>query len=370
MKKIRFTLLMLLGLSVSALAHHPNPKNLKANFIKGNPEIKTISAITFGPESILFIGDATVAEVMAIDMSDMTEAQSGEVDLSKVDETLAMQMGTTTDQISITDMAVHPESNQVFLSVQHNSGNAMLFKLNGEKFVNVPMNDVMYSKQGLNDAVASDAKDRRGRTLRKWAISDIQYTDGKLMLTGLSNKEFGSTFRSMAFPFTEDQSYASLEIYHAAHGKYETHSPVKTFMPIALNEKPHIIASYTCTPLVIFPVDELKNGEHTKGKTVAELGNWNTPLDIIELQKEGERYVFMANSSRALMKIKVSDIEKFDDFLTNRVEERSGTDGVPFIALPFVNVLQLDKMGDDSFVMLQRTADGDLVLKSSGGRWL
>ena len=370
MKTLRLTLSLVLAFSISALAKNPNPSDLKANFVKGNPEIKAISALTFGPENILFIGDATSAEVMAIDVSEEVSAQSGEVNLSKVDETLAMQMGTTADQIEITDMAVHPETKQIFLSVQHGSGNTMLFKLNGEKFMHVPLTDVMYSKQGLNDAIAKDAEDRRGRPMRKWAISDIQYTDGKIMLTGLSNKEFGSTFRSMPFPFNEDQSYASLEIYHAAHGQYETQAPVKTFIPITLNGKPHVIASYTCTPLVVFPMDELKTGEHTKGKTVAELGNWNTPLDIIELQKDGERYVFMANSSRALMKFKVKDIESFNNYLTTKVEERSGTDGVPFIALPFVNVLQLDKVGDDAFVMLQRTSDGDLVLKSSGGRWL
>ena len=76
--------------------------------------------------------------------------------------------------------------------------------------------------------------------------------------------------------------------------------------------------------------------KHAKGRTIAELGNWNTPLDIIELENDGKRFVLLANSSRALMKLKVNDIESFGDSLTERVVERSGTAGVDFIALPFV----------------------------------
>ena len=163
---------------------------------------------------------------------------------------------------------------------------------------------------------------------------------------------------------------SSLEIYHAAHGKYETKSPIKTFMPLTINGKSQILASYTCTPLVVFPMESIKSNAHTKGKTVAELGNWNTPLDIIEMEKEGQRYVLMANSNRALMKIKVADIEKFGDSLSEKVMERAGTAGIDFINLPFVNVQQLDKLNESTFVMIQRESNGVLSLKTSNNRWL
>ena len=70
------------------------------------------------------------------------------------------------------------------------------------------------------------------------------------------------------------------------------------------------------------------------------------------------------------MRIKVSDIESFSDDLVTPVEVNSATAGVDFIALPLVNVLQLDKLSEDSFVMLQRTANGDLILNKGGKRWL
>ena len=107
-----------------------------------------------------------------------------------------------------------------------------------------------------------------------------------------------------------------------------------------------------------------------KGRTVAELGNWNTPLDMVVMQKEGKQYLLMANSSRALMKIRFDDIENFDGSLTTPVEERSATAGVDFIALPFVNVQQLDRLNDDNFVLLQRQSNGDLDLLTQSNKWL
>ena len=206
--------------------------------------------------------------------------------------------------------------------------------------------------------------------MRKWAISELNYHEGKIYVSGLSNREFASTFRAIDYPFNDNQKASSLEIYHAAHGQYETHAPIKAFNISKIHGKSHLVASYTCTPLVILPIDQIKQGEHTKARTVAELGNSNTPLDIIEMEKEGSRYILMANTNRALMKIKISDIEDFGDSLTERVAERSATAGVDFINLPFVNVQQLARLDDSRFLMLQRQSNGDLVLKIGTDRWL
>jgi hypothetical protein len=246
----------------------------------------------------------------------------------------------------------------------------MLLQVVDNKLENVSLKKVSYSASKIKNPVAKDAKDRRGRALRKWAISDLHYSDGKVYLSGLSNQEFASTFRAVDFPFNEKEVASSLEIYHAAHGKYETHAPIKAFTTIKLNGKTNLLASYTCTPLVTFPLENMKKAQHNKAKTVAELGNWNTPLDIIEMEKEGNRYVLMANSNRALMKIKVTDIEAFKGSLDTRVKERSGTAGVEFINLPFVNVQQLAKLNDKTFVMIQRDSKGILTLKTGGNRWL
>ncbi|MEM9987635.1 MAG: hypothetical protein AAF804_21295, partial [Bacteroidota bacterium] len=131
-----------------------------------------------------------------------------------------------------------------------------------------------------------------------------------------------------------------------------------------------LVAGYTCTPLVLFPMAQLEAGSHQKGRTVAELGNWNTPVDMIVMEKAGESYLLLANTNRAVMKIKFSDLAGFSGSLTEPLAQRGGTEGVPFIAMPWVNVLQLDKLDDDKFVMLKREANGDLNLVTKGDRWL
>ncbi len=348
-----------------------SPPSLTADFEFGDPKVQSIHALTFGPESILFLGDARSAAVVAVDLAKAApKADKTEYNIANIDQQVADLLGTTKDAVSITDMAVDPATQQIYLAVQSGNGTPVLLRVAGEKLEHVPLDAVSFSRAELQDPVAADAKDQRGRDLRQWAISDLRYADGKVMVTGLSNKEFGSTFRLMEFPFKKGESAASLEIYHAAHGKYETHAPIKTFLPVQLNGKLQMVAGYTCTPLVVFPLDELQTGKHTKGRTVAELGSWNTPVDLIEIAKGNDRYLLLANTNRALMKIKVADIEAFKGSLTDPVSEMSATAGVHFVNLPFVNVLQLDKLNDTTFVMLQREANGNLVLKSGNEQWL
>ncbi len=369
MKKI-LSLCCLTLVSVWAMADNNGPSGLKAGFIKGTPQIESMNALAFGPEGILFIGDSKSAKVYAVDTEEEKIKEAKEVRIANFDHEVAGALGTTADKISIQDMAVNPLSKAIYVSVHHNDGTPVLLKVVGNEIKAVKLNDIGYSEVAINNPIDKEAKDRRGRELRISAVSDLSYYKGNVMVSGLSNQEFRSTFRSIPFPFTQKQMHSSLEIYHAAHGQYETFAPIKAFTATEVGDTPHLIAGYTCTPLVVFPLNTLKPGEHVKGRTVAELGNWNTPLDMITMEKEGNKYLLIANSNRALMKIKVNDIASFNSDLTTQVKERSSTAGVNFIALPFVNVLQLDKLDNSQFVLLQRKATGSLDLFSSGNRWL
>lgn len=363
MKKIILVLIPCFALLIVALKP-------TSSFTVGNPEIQSINAMTFSPDGILFLGDSKSGEVVAIQLESREQIESSEpVNMTKLDEMIAGALGTTVDNIAIQDMAVDPVSRKIYFAV-HANGTPILMVVEKSSVVNVPLDNVTYSKVSLEQVVASDAKDRRGRELRKWAISDIGFYNGRVLVTGLSNKEFSSTFRSIQYPFTDHQEMSSLEIYHAAHGQYETLSPIKTFTATKINGKDHLIASYTCTPLVLFPLDEMKNGKHNKGRTVAELGLGNTPLDMIVMEKEGKSYLIMANSSRPVMKVSISDIEKYNGELVDPVEEFSATAGVDYISFPMVNVLQLDKLDDSQFIMLLRKSNGDLDLRTAGDRWL
>ena len=175
----------------------------------------------------------------------------------------------------------------------------------------------------------------------------------------------------MPFPFTNKQETSSLEIYHAAHGRYETTSPIRTFTTATINNKKYLIASYTCTPLVLFPLDELKPGQHVKGRTVAEMGSGNQPIDMITMSNEGKSFLVMANSNRPVFRVNFNGIESFQGSLTTPVEENFATEGVPFVNMPITNVLQLDKIDNTKMVMLQRKSNGSLDLWSTeNSKWL
>lgn len=340
-------------------------------FVTGSPDIKSINALTFGPDGVLFIGDGRSATVFAIDTKDVSLVEKpNPVEIKMIDEKIAALLGTDIKNITIQDIAVNPKSKNVYCAVQHSDGTPVLFKIEGDKISAVSLKEIPFSTLALTNAPAEDAKDRRGESLRIASISDMGFADGKLLVSGLSNQEFGSTFRSISFPFTKAQDQASLEIYHAAHGKYETMAPIKTFTTTEIKGKKYLVASYTCTPLVLFPLDELKPGSHVKGRTVAEMGSGNSPLDIVTLTKGGESFLLMANSSRPVFKVKHKNLEAYQGSLTTPVEENFATAGVDFVSLPLTNVIQLDKLDDSRMILLQRRSNGNLDLWTSSDRYL
>lgn len=368
MKK-RLALLFLVAAGSFLLAITDPSSGLREGMSSGDPGIKSISAMAFGPDGILFIGDSKSATVFAIDTKDNTKVEKATaLEVKKFDQKLAAALGTDVANITVQEMVVNPASRKVYVAVQLADGTPSLLRVEGDKVTAVDLKNVTHSSITLTNAPAADAKDQRGRPIA--AISDMGFYDGKVMVSGLSNQEFSSTFRMIPYPFTSKQDWVSLEMYHAAHKQFETFSPIRTFTVADVNGKKSLIASYTCTPLVVFPLEDLKPGTHVKGRTVAEMGSGNSPLDMITMTKGAESYLLMSNSSRPVFKVKFSQINAFQGTITTPVEESFATAGVDFLSLPVVGVLQMEKLDDTQFVLLQRRANGDLDLWTAGERYL
>ncbi len=369
MKKLLF--LLAAAIPVILLVAYTSRDNNSYGLSKGNPDIKSINVLAFGPTGMIFIGDSKSASVFAVDTKDAVPVEKAEpVDVKNIDQKIAAFLGTEAKNIVIQDIKVNPVSRKIYFAVQSTDGTPVLLCLDKGNFTAVNLKNVLYSSVPLNNVPAEDAKDNRGRPLRIASISDLAYSDGKVMVSGISNQQFGSTFRSIPFPFTKVQEQSSLEIYHAAHGRYETEAPIETFTTADLNGKKFLVASYTCTPLVLFPLTDLKAGTHVKGRTVAEFGAGNRPLDMITMKKDNEQFLLIANSNRPVMKVKFKDIESYQGTLDSPVKEPFATAGVPYISFPFVNVLQLDKLDENQYVYLQRNSNGDLNLRSQDNKAL
>ena len=330
-------------------------------FTKGTPEIKSVSTLSFGKDGILFIGDSKSATVFAIDTKDNKKIENAaSVSLTDIDVKIAAALGTQKENITITDMAVNPVSKKIYIAIQSIDGSPAIVKVDKDKIEAVSLKEVNFSSIGLNDVYAEDAKDARGRPLRVSTISDMGFNNGQVLVSGLSNKEFSSTIRSIPFPFTDQQDQASLEMYHASHGRYETTSPIRTFTTGKINGKDYLIASYTCTPLVLYPLDELKSGMHVKGRTVAEMGSGNTPVDMTTITKGNETFLVMANTAKPVAVVNYKNIAAFEGTLTEKVP---GIAGTSFVQIPgLTKVLQMDKLDNTQMIIIQKKENGSIDL--------
>ncbi len=355
-------------------------------FIDGTPAIKSISTISFGPEGILFVGDSRGGAVFAIDVNDKTPIRSDQaINIDDIEGKIAKMLGTTEDQILIHDLAVNPISQNVYLSVSRGNRNAIaVWKLANDvtdaavllrvspkgSIEEVTLANIKYSKINLPNPI-SDSKGEtyRGSSLRVDAITDLAYSDGKLFVAGLSNEEFASTLRIIPFPFDEKVSSTSVEVYHAAHGRYETNAPIRTLLPYTLNDSDQLLAAYTCTPLVSMPVSEMKNGKHIRAKTLSEMGSGNIPLDMISYENAGKKYILISNTTRSLVRIDPVDIQNQSVGLTERVSG-GNIAGVKITPRPGIGIQQMDNLNDKYIIALQRMPNGKLNLNSLEKRWL
>jgi hypothetical protein len=324
----------------------------------GDAAVGSAGPLAFGPDGILFVGDTANATIWALDTGDR-EPGSALVAIEDVGQKIAALLGVLAADVAINDMAVNPISGRAYLSVSRGQGpdaTPVVVRTGSAGALEaLSLKDIPHSSVSLGNAPSEEATDRRGRSLRREAITDLHYLDGKLFVAGLSNEEFASKLRSVAFPFTEADGGTSVEIYHASHGAWETRSPVRTFVPYEIRKQAHLLAAYTCTPLVSFPVDELEPGTKVVGKTIAELGNRNRPLDMVVYRKDGGDYLLMSNSSRGVMRMSTAGIQDLGA-ITEQVEE---TAGLAYETLAeFQGVEQLDRLGDQHALLLVRAEDG------------
>lgn len=373
-----FTLVAILGLATSAGA--ADHAGLTADFEDGPAPIEAMSALAFAPHGVLLVGDAKAGAVVALDTGDRTEAGVEErFAVSDLETRIAAMLGTRSSEVLIHDMAVNPISSQTYLAVSRSRGHwesrwqlpndladatVLLRIAPGGELEEVPVDGMRWSRAELTNPV-SEKKEHRWKTgtkLRTDAVTDLAWDDGKIWVAGLSNEEFASALWSLDFPFAGDgeTTRTTVEIYHGAHGAWETHAPIRTFVPYELEGHKQLLAAYLCTPLVTFGTDQLKDGEHVKGRTLAEFGSGNYPLDMIVYQKDGSERLLIANSNLPLMIVDPKDIAAFEGEITTEVE--GYTAGVGYEIRSGAGIQQLDLLDDDWIVALQRLPGGTLDL--------
>jgi hypothetical protein len=234
------------------------------------PALQSIGPLTFAPDGVLFAADRNAATIYALELGDQAGGGApGAANVPAIDQKIAALLGTDVKEIIVADLAVHPKTRNAYIAVMRGTGTSAqpaLVRVDGAgKLTVVPLAGVKHTSAGLPNAPAA-AADARGRNPRTESITDMAFTDGKLVVAGLSNEEFASKLRAIPYPFASVDRGASVEIYHGNHGQFETRSPVISFVPYQLDNQAHLIAGYTCTPLVKFPVASLTPGARSRGR--------------------------------------------------------------------------------------------------------
>jgi hypothetical protein len=291
---------------------------LTAGFAFG-AELKSASALAFGPAAILFIGDSLGAAVIAVDTKDATkdiapDRVSGDIEIGAIDRKIAALLGIDPGEILINDVKVNPVSKNVYIAVSRGRGLdavPVILRVNGVgKMSEVAVDTLPHSIARLPNPPLSNPR-AEYRNPRLQTITQLAYVDGKVIVAGLSNEEFSSNLRVIPYPFRTVDKGANVEIYHGSHGDYETQAPVRTFFPWTIGNERFIVAAYTCTPLVIIPMKALQPGRKVTGTTIAELGMGNRPLDMIPYRKDGHDFILIANSYRGVLKLSAENLDQY-----------------------------------------------------------
>ena len=326
------------------------------NGTPGKVQLRSAGALAFGNDGVLFIGDSLGGSVVAVNTRDTkTSAKASAVDIKGINEKAAALLGTSADQILINDVKVNPISKNIYLSVSRGKGPdaiPVILRIDAAgKLSEFSLDNVQFSSASLADAPASKPGPRGDP--RNDAITEIAFVNGAVLVAGLSNQEFASDLRSIPYPFKGEASGAGIKMYHGSHGRYETQSPIRTFVAYTIGNQQFLLAAYTCTPLVKIPVSELKPGAKVEGTTIAELGAGNRPLDLIAYRKDNHDYLLLANSNRGVMKLDAANLEQYQPILAH-----TEATGVPYTTLAELKgVKHLTRLDDANALMLFENGD-------------
>ncbi len=355
----------------------PAPRTLAGEPGTG-ARFSSIGPLTFAPDGTLFAADTVSAAIVALNLG-QAQGTPGTADVPDLDQVIASMLGTERSQVLITDVAVHPSTRQSFVAVMRGEGpgaQAALVRVDGAGRVTL-VDTATLTSSAVTLADAPKAADFASpfsmdyvkvgpeyvhRNPRVRTITDMAFINGELIVAGLSNEEFNSTLRVIPYPFQSAAETTNVEIYHGNHKQLETRSPIYAFVPYTIGKEPSVVASYLCTPLVTLPLADLKAGVHVRGRTIAEFGNGNRPLDMVVYSKGGQDFILMANNRRGVMKIPTAP---FADAKAINEPVLSETGGVPFETIAsLTGIEQLDRLDDARALVLARSASKGLDLRA------
>lgn len=337
--------------------------------------LSSAGALAFDTGNTLFVGDAKAGLVHAFDLTDVLTDQAdyqlgraqtfeGRTIFNNLDVEIAALLGVEAADIAINDMVVHKPTKQIFLSVHRGHGpdaEAVAVAVNNGALELVDLSSADHSSMSVGPVPTAETLEF-GQPLNALAITDIDYYNGELFVAGVSNEEFSSKLRRIPFPFTNEISTSSIEIWHAVHAQYETRAPIITQTIAELDGEPTLIAIYACTPIVRIPLADLTDGAEVRGTMIGEMGFGNTPLDIVPYVNgwDGTSNVVVTNTNRSAASINLEAIASAEAMPHGEgVQNVFSVEGVYQFPLPMSGTLHLDTL-DETYALVVRHSPEDV----------
>lgn len=305
-------------------------------------KIQSLGSLAFSPEGVLFAGDKVSGAIHALDLSaETSSAQKFEINAYNIDAQVAAVIGTAAANSKINDMAVHPVSGEVFISVTRGHGldaipalikvdasshlyvvDISTLKTTSQSLGKLPDGSQDFIARGTMAPPTIKEKEKAKLPMRTLSIMDIQYHKGEVFVAGITNENFCSALRRMPYPFNGKESISNIKMFHIAHDEFETRAPIRSFVIENIDGKDQLVASYTCSPLVLIPLDELRDGAKVTAKTLGDMGN-GQPMEMVSFNMKGDDMIFVISNSRTPRVIPVAGLSNAKSY-TKADFERGG----------------------------------------------
>ena len=339
--------------------------------------------------AVLFASDVSAATVFAAELpSEGSTATGNGVQVAQLGVKLAALLGVERQDVVIRGLAVHPISHAVYLSIARGrgaqAGPALVRADPSGELTVVTLEGLPVTSFALDDAPALDDQrqdiwvdgtdeDSQPREyngvhldvarvpLRRSTITGLAWVDGVLLIAGLSNEEFTSRLRQVPYPFDGSARGTSVEIYHVDHGRYETEAPIRSLIPF--DGGASVLATYTCTPIAVFSVADLRGETLVRGRTVAELGPMNQPFSLVSYDRDGQEYLLVSGTRHPLFKIPASSIAGQEPLAAPADRENPRTFGIHREALDYPGVTWMASL-DRGHVVVVQNDGADIHLRT------
>ncbi|WP_072899399.1 hypothetical protein [Cognatiyoonia sediminum] len=225
-------------------------------------------------------------------------------------------------------MASHPVSHDLYISVTligNSSTQPALIRVTQDQEVSLvdlaaldfqmqaltefPESETTFGVRGMGPVPHLERDVAKGDIpLSSLAIMDIEFYDGELFVAGVAHDNFLSSLRRIAYPFDGTQGVTNVEMYHIAHDQYESRAPIRAMSVQEIDGKPQLVAAYTCSPIVLVPLEDIQDGAKISANTIMDYGN-GQPLDMIPFEMQGQSMLFVTNDSRSPQVIPVAGLQ-------------------------------------------------------------